>query len=126
MKYRSIATPAPSVGSRTGSKKLVVPNQTMSLEEILKRFTRGESLEIGKDGTFDDEGDDDLEKVANMDLVDKAEFVDKLKQTQKDFEKQEKEKAHKERRRLDKLAVEKLANDKLAAEKAAEQQSKKP
>lgn len=118
-KFKSIAWPAPTAGIAGGRKKLTVPNQALSLEEILRRFTRGESLEIGKDGTFDDEGDDDLEKVAHMDLVDREEYVNKLKQTEKDYEKQEKGKAKKERERLDKLAVEKLANDKLAAEKAA-------
>lgn len=98
----------------------------MSLEEILRRFTRGEALEIGRDPVFDDQGDDDLEKVQHMDLVDREEYVDKLKSTKKQFEKQEKERAKQEKARLDKLAVEKLAADKLAAEKAAEQQSKKP
>lgn len=125
-KYKSIATPAQGKGqSFVGVKKAVVPNQAMSLQEILERFTRGEPLEIGRgEGQYDD-GPDDLEKLSHMDLVDKAEYVDRLKQTSKQFEKQEKEKARKEKERLDKMAVDKLAADKMAAEKAAEQQSRK-
>lgn len=106
---------------------MVVPDQSLTLEEILRRFTRGEPLEIGRtDGVYDDEGEDDLEKVQHMDLVDREEFVDRLKETKKQFEKQEKQRAKDEKARLDKLAVEKLAADKLAAEKAAEKQSKNP
>lgn len=118
MKYKSIATPAPSVGHRFTSKKAVVPNMSMSLEEILRRFTRGEKLPIGNDGNFDD-GDDDLEKISHMDLVDREEFTEKLRQTRKAWEHQEREKQKAEKARLDKMAVEKIAAEKIAAEKAA-------
>lgn len=75
-------------------KVLTVPNQNMSLKEILTRFTRNEALPIGKDQTFH-EGEYDLEKVKASDLVDKAEFIDKMKETQSAYKKQElaKEKA---------------------------------
>lgn len=127
MKFKSIANPTASKGvSFKGHKKLVVPDQSMTLEEILRRFTRGESLEIGRDPVFDEEGEDDLEKVQHMDLVERQEYVNRLKQTRVDFEKQEKRRAATEKKRLDKLAVDKLAADKLAAEKAAEKQSKNP
>lgn len=102
MKYLSISCPLPSKGRPAMGKKMVVPDQSMSLEEILARFTRGEAVPIGRDGSYH-ESEDDLEKVSRMDLVDKAEFVEKLKQTQKDFEKQE--------RRKEKLAREKLLQD---------------
>lgn len=118
MNYKSIAAPAPAVGQGGFGPKQVVPNMSLSLQEILERFTRNESLEIGKDPVFDEEGDDDLEKVKTMDLVDRAEYVEKLKKTRDDFEKQER----KRKRELDKLAHEeavKAAADKLAAEQAA-------
>lgn len=118
MKFKSIAIPEPSEGFRITAKKAVVPNMSMSLEEILRRFTRGEKLAIGNDGNFDD-GDDDLEKISHMDMVDREEFADKLKHTRQAWEKQEKQKQKAEKERLDKLAVEKIAADKLAAEKAA-------
>lgn len=80
---------------------------------------RGEPVNVGKEPSYDD-GPDDLEKLAHADLVDKAEFSEKLKQTQKDYAKQEKTKAAKKQADLDRLAVEKLAAEKLAAEKAAD------
>lgn len=122
-KYKSIASPEPAKGFVTTEKKMVVPNQSMSLEEILSRFTRGEPLEIGRDGAFDEEGDDDLEKVSHMDLVDKEEYVDKLKQTKKRYDAQEKARAKKAHDEVIKQAAEKLAADKKAekpAEKKAE------
>lgn len=94
---------------------MVQPNMSMSLQEILERFTRGESLDIGKEPSYDD-GDEDLEKMAHMDLVDRQEYANKLKKTQKDFEKQERKKAADEKARLDKLAVDKLVADKKAGE----------
>lgn len=124
MKMISIAAPGKRIASRPQGKKLVVPNMSMSLQEILERFTRGESLEIGRDPVFDEEGDVDLEKMKVADLVDRAEFVEKLKATQKQFDKEEKERRKAHQAALDKLAVEKIAADKLAAQKAAEENSK--
>jgi hypothetical protein len=118
MRYKSVAVPGPSVGAPGIKVKKVQPNMALSLEEILERFTRGESLEIGAgEGQYDD-GPEDLEKMAHADLVDKAEAAEAFKGTQKKYKKQEADKAKKEKERLDKLAVEKLAADKLAAEKS--------
>lgn len=120
MRFKSIANPGPSEGIRITDKKAVRPNMSMSLQEILERFTRGEALEIGRDVEYDD-GDDDLEKVAHMDLVDRAEFVDRLKHTARQYEKQEKAKAKKEAERLYAEAVKKAEEEaKKAAEKAGE------
>lgn len=91
MKYLASSIPTRTKGQGGFPPKQVQPNQAMSLETILERFTRGEPVAIGRDVQYH-ESDDDLEKVSNMDLVDKAEYVDKLKQTQKDYEKQEKKK----------------------------------
>lgn len=87
------------------AKKMVVPDQSLSLQEILLRFTRNEQLPIGKDVQFH-ESDDDLEKVSKMDLVDRAEYVDKLKETQKGFEKQERKKAADIKKRAEEKVLE--------------------
>lgn len=112
MQYKSIAVPAPSEGHKPLKLKLTVPNQSMSLQEILERFTRGEPLPIGQQIEYH-ESDDDLEKLKTMDLVDREEFIDKLKKTQKDFEQQERKKAEKQQRQ---------AVEKAKAELLAEQQ----
>lgn len=119
MKYKSIASPGLPKLYRPGGKKLVVPNQALSLQEILERFTRGEPLEIGRgEGQYDD-GPEDLEKLAHADLVDKAEAADKFAETQRKYKKQEKDKQKAEKERLEKLAVEKLAAEKKTAESGA-------
>lgn len=117
MKYRSIATPAPSPGLKIGGKKLVQPNQSMSLGEILDRFTRGEELPIGKDAQYH-ESDDDLEKIAKSDLVDRAEYVEHLEDTKKRYDVQEKARKKAEREAAHaKILEEERA--KKAAEEAA-------
>lgn len=61
-----------------GSKKVVLPNQSMSLQEILRRFVRREALPIEvKAGYF--ETDYDLEKVAHMDIAEKHEILERVK-----------------------------------------------
>lgn len=116
MKFKSIASPEESPGFSWNGKKIVVPNQAMSLHEILTRFTRNEELPIGKDAEYDD-GPDDLEKVRHMDLVDREEYMDKLKETQKQYKAQEDKKVKDEKARL-------LSEAKAEAKKEAEKASK--
>lgn len=99
--------------------KKVVPNMSMSLQEIISRFLRGEPLEIGQEVSYDESGDDDLEKVAHMDLVDREEYVERLKQTQKLYTKQQKDREKRRQDQLDKKAVEDLIAAKMAAEAAS-------
>lgn len=87
-KFKSHAWPAPSKGVIYTDKPMVQPNQSMSLQEILERFTRNEALPIGREVNYH-ESEDDLEKVQHMDLVDREEFVNGLKETRKRFDSQE-------------------------------------
>lgn len=123
MKYKSIALPQPDEGiSFKGVKKITVPDQGLSLREILKRFTRGEPVEVGKDPQYDEQANTeesiDYEKLAVADLVDKAEYVERLKQVRRDYEKQEKQ-------RQIKLKAEAMeAAKKEAAEKLKKEKTK--
>lgn len=116
LKFKSIALPKPSEGlSFLGVKELVVPDQSMSLEYILKRFTRGEPLPVGQNVQYGSEMesdflDVDLEKLAASDLVDKAEYVEKLQEVKAAYEKQQKARA-------DKAKAETEAKAKAAEEK---------
>lgn len=116
MNYKSYALPSPSIGVAISGKKIVVPNQSLSIEEILQRFTRNEALPIGQEVQYH-ESDDDLEKISHMDLVDKAEYAETLKETQRVYKKQEAVKAKAEKDRL-------LAEAKAEAKKEAEKASK--
>lgn len=59
-------------------KKLVVPNATMSLAEMLRRFVRREVLPVERKGTYV-ETDYDLEKIPHMDIVEREELLEEFK-----------------------------------------------
>lgn len=62
------------------AKIVVVPQQSMTLKEIIKRFIRKESLPIEKEGIYE-ERMGDLEKLAKSDItyrMEKAESLDKV------------------------------------------------
>lgn len=98
MNYVKSSKPEPSEGvSFENEVDQVVPDQSLSLEEILTRFTRGEAMPVGMETQEGIEDDNplnvDLEKLANSDLVDKEEFIGKLRDLQNEYTKQEKQKA---------------------------------
>lgn len=119
MKFKSQANPGPSEGLEIKSVKQVVPSQAMPLSEILERFTRNEALPIGHAVQYD-ESEEDISKLSHMDLVDKAEYVDKLNQTKKKYEAQEKEKSERIRARIEEETREKIERE-TRAKMAGEQ-----
>lgn len=128
MKFRSISLPKPSQGlDFKGIKKVTVPNQSMSLEEILTRFTRGEEIPIGQPTTYqDDENisshlDVDFEKIQYMDLVDRDEFAKTLKQTIGDYNDQTKAR---QKRAMEKAIKAEFEKQKAAEAHAAAQSAK--
>lgn len=99
MKYKKTSIPNPSLGVDY-SKEVdqVVPDQSMSLQEILARFTRGEPVPVGHE-TSEGIQEDDLEKLKHADLVDKAEYKEKLEEIKTKYEKQEAAKAKKQKQK---------------------------
>lgn len=131
MKFKKSSIPEPSVGTDFSQEiDQVVPDQSMSLEEILTRFTRGEQLPVGMEVQEGDESDNplnvDLEKLANSDLVDKEEFIGKLKDLQDRYNQQEKAKAQAEAKRkqeeFEKLDQKRI---RMAARKLAKESKEK-
>jgi len=59
-------------------KSKTVPNQAMSLREMLKRFVRREALPVEKEGVYI-ESEYDLEKIPHMDRVEQEAILDDLK-----------------------------------------------
>lgn len=102
MKYLSRAVPDPDKGRKIRNKdgKLTVPDSAMSLAEILRRFVRNEAVPVGREMVFH-ESDDDLDKIAHSDLTERAEFVERQKETQREFDRQEKRKASARRKKLE-------------------------
>lgn len=86
MEFRSKAVPSPSIGKDfTGVKDITVPNQSMSLREILERFSRQERLPIEKPVSYFD-SEHDLEKIRHLDLVDRADFISRMKAVKAQYE----------------------------------------
>lgn len=109
MKFKSIASPAPSKGADFSKEKSqVVPDQSLTLKEILERFTRNEALPISHPVEYH-ESDDDLEKVQHMDLVDREEYINTLKRTQRNFEAQEQKKAKQKAEKIEAEERKKIA-----------------
>lgn len=79
-----------------GEKILTVPNQSLTLKEILKRFVRREALPIEQEGVYH-EGDHDLEKVANEDIVVRYELLEEQRQKVRDLKKRLNEQEEKSR-----------------------------
>lgn len=130
MKFKKGAIPHPSPGAPGGRPKQVVPDQSLSLKDILNRFVRKEALEVGhpsqygSDGEIDPESDSqfniDQEKAKHWDLTEKAEFREAVMIEREKFTKAEKAKAA--QAAADKAKADKLADEKrirIAAKKYA-------
>lgn len=77
-----------------GQKNNVIPNQSMTLQEIVRRFIRKESLPIQKEGVYaEDLGD--LENMQREDIVDRMEMAREFKRKGKIMEDAAKEDAAK-------------------------------
>lgn len=106
MKFKSIAVPEPSQGTKVEGVKNVVPDQSMSLREILQRFVRKETLPVGHQGVFgsdgaidpdsDSEFNIDQEKARGWDLTEKDEFNEKVRAEVRKHEAAESQKKAKE------------------------------
>lgn len=131
MKYKLSSLPEPSLGEDYSNEvDQVVPDQSMSLEEILTRFVRGESLPVGMEVQEGDDSDNplnvDLEKLANSDLVDKEEFVGKLRDLQARYDAQEKKKAAElEEKKRKEFAEKDAKRIRMAARKLAKENKEK-
>lgn len=62
-----------------GAPKLTVPNQSMTLREIIRRFTRKEPLAIQKEGFYETRFGD-IDALARMDITEKIEAIDAIRQ----------------------------------------------
>lgn len=94
--------PAKVVGqSFKGVKRQTVPNQSMSLREIVQRFVRRESLPMSKEGVYEDRFGD-LEKLSKEDIFIQMEKVKELQGQIAAFNKRQQDKA--EKQKADELA----------------------
>lgn len=99
-----------------GVKVVVVPNQSLTLKDIIKRFIRKEALPIQKEGMYEDRLGD-LEKMAHEDITDQMDRVNTIKVKLAKIEKNEQEKNSRIKAAAER--EQQASKEKEAAEKAA-------
>lgn len=62
----------------SGVKEITVPKQSLTLRQIIERFTRKEALPIEKEGFYSDQYGD-LEKLLKKDITVRHEYVEKMR-----------------------------------------------
>lgn len=63
-----------------------VPDQTMSMREILKRFTRGQKIDVGYNLPYMEESDIETSSGMNIHKLDLSEQMELLKQSKDDID----------------------------------------
>lgn len=114
-KLRVIADVKVQGQSFKGVARVVVPNQSMSLREIVQRFIKKESLPINKDG-FYSEDFGDIEKIQSEDITERMDRINDLKEKAKKGKKAEEERLKKEgedKKKADAEAFRKVASEEL-------------
>lgn len=130
IRYKGVAWPSPTPGEKRKGKKEVVPDQSLSLKEILRRFVRNEALPVGhkavygSDGEIDPESDSqfniDQEKAKHWDLTEKDEFREEVMKIREEHIKAEKQaKAKKDKEAAEKAEKDFARKVRLAAKKYA-------
>lgn len=116
--YKSIASPEPQRPTVDWSKmeKLTVPDQSLSLQDIIDRFSRNEALPIGKQTSYNDEIEIDsvfavdLEKLGKADIIEQMEHAEQWKQISDVYK--EEEKARNAKKAAEKAKAQKEAEKK--------------
>lgn len=95
----------------TWGKKRTVPNQSMSLQEIIKRFTRKEALPLEKEVVYEDRFGD-LEKLSREDITVRRERARDIKQwadkASKQYEEKQKKAAEEQKKKDEEEFVKKV------------------
>lgn len=82
---------SPKINYKKQRKSLAIPDQSLSIQEIVKRFVRGIPVDVlQREPVYADQNEFDLEKLSRMDFGEKAEYAsnlrDKASKIQADFE----------------------------------------
>lgn len=108
----------PAVRWKGRRKSRTIPDQSMSIQEIVKRFVRGVPVDIvQREAVYSDQNDHDLEKLSRMDFGEKAEYARHMSEQSERLatEIQERESEHRERQAtLSKEKAERIAQKKAS------------
>lgn len=71
----------PTVDYKKKRASQTIPDQSLSIQEIVKRYVRGIPVDVlQREPVYVDQSDHDLEKLARMDFHEKAEYANALAQ----------------------------------------------
>lgn len=98
-----------------GGKSATVPDQTLSLREIVKRYTRGVPLPMVAGGYFDEEENDGVD-IRTMDIVEVDEMVKAAREKINDNESKKASRKKQKEEHDYKQRVEKEINERLEKE----------
>lgn len=116
---------SPEINYAKRRKSIAIPDQSLSIQEIVKRYVRGVPVDIvQRKGVYVDQDDHDLEKLSRMDFGEKAEYAAALAEDAKRLQSElsELERSHSEAKA--KQASEAAAKASKAIEDAAERAAK--
>lgn len=66
---------------RGARKSKTVPDQSMSISEIVRKFVRGIPVDVvQRQGVFVDQNEHDLEKLSRMDFAEKSELASEMRE----------------------------------------------
>lgn len=96
-----------------------IPDQSMTMREILNRFARGLPISGGKVPVYDD-SEDVLEDISYMDLADQEAYINRVRDEYKQLERKlAKDKADAQRKRNLEIARKMLENEKNRSQQAS-------
>lgn len=90
-------------------KKVVVPQQSMTLQEIIRRFIKRETLPVSHEAVYEDRYDLDLEKLAHEDLTVQGEVLEVFREKVKDLDAKVKAEEKEKQTAMQKAAAENRA-----------------
>lgn len=93
-----------------GGLSITVPDESLSVRQLIERFTRGQSSGVGVREGYFDEGSDfdspDMQKLDHMDLIDRDEFAAANAATKERLEKEIADDKKRKKEEADRLAEE--------------------
>jgi len=104
-RLRSIATYVPKPGYETiRGKSMTLPDQSLTIQEILTRFSRGLPIGVGKEPIWNEDDpdfdDDDMTRTPGFDIVDAENFINEI-ELKKPRKKAENKPDEKEEKKID-------------------------
>lgn len=77
MKFKTQYNATPSIGEINNEPSMTVPDQTLSMKDILRRFRQGLPITGAKAPVFDDDGSEEyFPDLSKMDLADRQQAIE--------------------------------------------------